>query len=138
MSQYQETFADFMQERGLHITRQRMAVADLFAGAPGHYSMEEIHDALKEKEPGIGQATVYRTVKLLLEAGLVRELYFGDGISRYEVAGPQGAHNHLVCRNCGEVVEIDSPALETAQERSAREHVSRNPTKKWKLKEFIA
>lgn len=122
MHQYAEYFRRFLEEKGLHVTRQRLAIAEWLHETPGHHSIEELHDALREAEPGIGQATVYRTVKLLMDSGLLTEMRFADGMSRFEVIHPQRAHDHLVCRACGTVVEINSKKLSEAQIEAATEY----------------
>lgn len=122
MNRYQEKFKAYMEESGLHATRQRLAIAGKFSDMPGHYTVEELYEAMRETEPGIGQATVYRTVKLLADAGLVFELRFGEGASRFEAMESLKSHDHLVCKNCGSVVDIHSHTLEHAQNELAREH----------------
>lgn len=122
MNQFQETFRVSLERRGLHVTRQRLSVAGQLFRMAGHPSVDELYDELREAEPGIGQATVYRTVKLLKDAGLAMELRMDDGTARFEVVRRSGMHEHLVCRSCGTVVEIHSPALEEAQAELAREH----------------
>ncbi|MDL2272640.1 transcriptional repressor [Desulfovibrio sp. OttesenSCG-928-I05] len=122
MHHYAEHFTHFLEGKGLHTTRQRLAIAELLHETPGHHSIEELYDILRETEPGIGQATVYRTVKLLMEAGLLAEMHFADGVSRFEVIHPQSAHDHLICRACGAVVEINSKKLSAAQIEVALEH----------------
>ena len=112
MQKYLERFMRHMEDNGCHVTRQRMAIASAFFSMPGHPTMEEVYDTIKESEPGIGLATVYRTLKLLQEAGLALELRFGDKTARFEVVSPERAHTHLVCRACGVVLEVSGRPME--------------------------
>ncbi len=112
----------FLKENDLHLTRPRLSIAASLSALPGHHTIEELYDVLRETAPGIGKATVYRTVKLLQEAGLAQEIPIKDGPSRFETSTNRKRHDHLVCRNCGAVVEIDGQSLETMQTRLARQH----------------
>ena len=81
-------FLDFMSRKGLNTTSQRRVIAEAFFELPGHHSLEEFYQYILGRDPGIGQTTVYRTLKLLCDAGLAMEIHFSDGITRYEVARP--------------------------------------------------
>ena len=74
------------------------------------------------KEPRIGYATVYRTLKLLKECGLAYERHFGDGVSRYEVAWDDEHHDHLICIDCGKIVEFEDEGIEKLQHDVAAKH----------------
>ena len=115
-------FLAFMSRRGLNTTAQRRAIAESFFEFPGHHSLEEFYQHISASDPGIGQTTVYRTLKLLCDAGLATETDFGDGITRYEVARPDSHHDHMVCINCGRVVEIVDARIEKVQKELAAEH----------------
>ncbi|MDR1125101.1 MAG: transcriptional repressor [Deltaproteobacteria bacterium] len=120
MTSYQEQFRRYLEERGLKVTRQRLGVAGALQAMPGHHSIDALRDRLREAEPGIGQATVYRTLRLLGEAGLAVELRLGAGASRFEAvqAGCQ-PHYHLVCRNCGAMVELQGGLPELRRDLAA-------------------
>ena len=90
-------FLDFMSRKGLNTTSQRRVIAEAFFELPGHHSLEEFYQYILGRDPGIGQTTVYRTLKLLCDAGLATEIHFSDGITRYEVARPDSHHDHIVC-----------------------------------------
>ncbi len=74
------------------------------------------------KEPKIGLATVYRTLALLTESGLAAELDFGDGQKRYEHNYHHAHHDHMICTQCGKIIEFQHPLIEKLQEDVAREH----------------
>jgi len=93
---------------GYRITLGREAVLDALSKTDGHLSADEIYIKLRGRYPNIGLTTVYRTLDVLSEVGLVWRLDFGDGKARYELAeGPKGAHHHhhIVCTECNRVVD---------------------------------
>jgi len=115
-------FADFLAERGLRLTEQRRLIASTFFDAEGHLSTEDIYRRVSMIHPGIGPATVYRTLRLLKEAGLAWGMSFGDGFARYEPPSRKGHHDHIVCRACGRIVEFENSRIEELQRQVARKH----------------
>lgn len=115
-------FNDFIVQKGLKSTRQRDIILDGFLSTNSHMSIEELYMKLRTKHPNIGYATVYRTLKLLAEAGLAREIHFGDGQTRYEHATEGEHHDHLVCIRCGDVQEFTNDAIENLQDEIAATH----------------
>lgn len=115
-------FLDLMNQRGLNTTTQRLHIAKIFFSMKGHHSLEEIYHKIHNKVPTIGQTTVYRTIKLLVEVGLAEELQVGDGFARYEVTTQKQHHDHLVCKECGKTVEFHLPEVEKIQNELAKEH----------------
>jgi len=114
-------FEQALRERGLKTTSQRDDIARVFFGAEGHLSIEELYTAVKKKNPRVGYATVYRTLKLLKEVGLAAERHFDDGQARFEpVEGETQHHDHIICERCGKIVEFSSQELERLQERIGR------------------
>ncbi len=111
-----------MAEKKLKLTPQRTRILDYFLKLEGHISAEEMYDNIKKDDPSLGQATVYRTMKLLSDAGIAREVDFGDGIKRYEARLGHGHHDHLVCEDCREEVEFFDHAIEEMQEMQADKH----------------
>lgn len=116
-----DKFLAFMNHKGLNTTAQRKAIAEAFFGFPGHHSLEEFYRHLALIDPSIGQTTVYRTLKLLCDAGLATEIQFSDNITRFEVAQPKKHHDHLICLSCGKVIEIFDPEIEKLQKKLARQ-----------------
>ncbi|MGE4504508.1 MAG: transcriptional repressor, partial [Desulfovibrionaceae bacterium] len=88
----------------------------------GHVSSEELYERVKRTDPSIGQATVYRTLKLLEDSGLAEAVDFGDGVARYEPHTEGGHHDHLICEQCGKNVELMDPEIERLQEEAAKRH----------------
>lgn len=107
-----ERFARYLRERGLPVTGQRLAVADVALGADRHLRVEEIAAQVRARGHGVGTATVYRTVDLLLESGLLVARDFGEGFRRFEPARDVPHHEHLLCTACGAVVEFRDERLE--------------------------
>jgi len=117
MDEKLERFRDFIRERGLKSTRQRDDIARWFFGIKGHLNADQIYRAVKDVSPGIGFSTVYRTMKLLCEAGLVSERHFGDGEALYENVASH--HDHCICTSCGRIIEFENPRIEELQESIA-------------------
>ena len=106
-------------ERGLRMTGQRRVIAQVLEEADDHPDVEELHARASASDAGISIATVYRTVKLFEEAGLLERLEFGDGRARYEDA-ERDHHDHLIDMQTGEVIEFVDPEIEELQERIAK------------------
>jgi Fur family ferric uptake transcriptional regulator len=123
MSPYLILFRRYLREQGLPVTPQREAVADAIFTSSGHLSVEDIEGLLRRTGERIGKATIYRTVEILVRSGLVEEHDFGEGFKRYEhLFGSAPVHEHLICINCHQVVEFQSPEMLRVQEETARRH----------------
>jgi len=118
----EKAFLEFIQNRGLKTTRQRSVIVSVFFRMKGHISVEELLREVKKVNPKIGYATVYRTLHLLVESGLVEERRFGDGLARYEGRSEVEHHDHMICLECGQISEFYNPHLEALQEKLANEH----------------
>ena len=106
-------------ERGMRMTEQRRVVARILSLAHDHPDVEELHRRAHKIDPNISIATVYRTVRLFDEAGIISRLDFRDGRSRYEQA-PEAHHDHLIDMKTGKVVEFVDPEIEALQKAIAR------------------
>jgi len=106
----------YLKSRGLKMTKARDTVLTAFLGLESHVSADAVYEAARLIDPGIGQATVFRTIKLLSDSGLAREACRDDGARRYEHAYNHAHHDHLTCVQCGAVVEFIDPDIERAQE----------------------
>lgn len=107
------------QQKGLRMTGPRRVIARVLSEATDHPDVEELHRRANAIDEGISIATVYRTVKLFEEAGILERHDFGDGRARYEPV-PEEHHDHLIDLNTGEVIEFTSEAIERLQEQIAR------------------
>ncbi|MGP3696043.1 Fur family transcriptional regulator [Rhodobacter sp. NSM] len=106
------------EAKGLRMTEQRRTIARVIGESADHPDVEELHARASAVDPGISIATVYRTVKLFEEAGILERLEFGDGRSRYEDA-ERDHHDHLIDVTTGEVIEFVDPDIEALQEKIA-------------------
>ena len=107
------------EAKGLRMTDQRRVVARVIGGSEDHPDVEELYARAAKVDPRISIATVYRTVKLFEEAGILEKLEFGDGRARYEDA-ERDHHDHLIDVNSGDVIEFVDPEIEELQERIAQ------------------
>jgi Fur family ferric uptake transcriptional regulator len=122
MTEEQQVFLKHIQRQGLKRTAQRDLILEVFLQNEGHVSGEDLYRLVRDKDPNVGQTTVYRTLKLLTEAGLAREVRFGDGRAHYEHHYKHQHHDHMICSQCGKVIEFYSPELEAIQDAMAAKH----------------
>jgi Fur family ferric uptake transcriptional regulator len=111
-----------MQEHGLKRTRQRDQVLEVFYEFGGHASVDEVLAHVQLRLPGVGYATVYRTMKLFVEAGVAHERKFQDGQARYEPHLGDDHHDHLICLDCDRIFEFDDPVIEARQAEICSAH----------------
>jgi len=117
-----QVFNDFINRKGLKTTSQRMIILEAFLGSDSHFSTEELYLKLRGEFPKIGYATVHRTLKLFAECGIAAERNFGDGQTRYEPIKSEEHHDHLVCTECGLIIEFEEPQIELLQDKVAAAH----------------
>lgn len=113
-----DTIIDRCEAKGLRMTDQRRVIAGVLEESDDHPDVEELYARASGRDPNISIATVYRTVKLFEEAGILEKLEFGDGRARYEDA-ERDHHDHLIDMNSGEVIEFVDPEIEALQDRIA-------------------
>ena len=116
----QKIFDSYVRGKGLKHSGQRKDILLTFLKTEKHLTADELYALVKQENPAIGIATVYRTLKLLCECGLGSELRFGDGAVRYEHYYGHEHHDHLICVTCGDFTEVMDPEIEKLQERLAR------------------
>jgi len=112
MKREHETLSNYLRQKGLKQTSQRAVILDTFLSTKKHISADELHSQIRGKNPGIGFSTVYRTLRLLTECGLAREVNFGDGRARFERGFERGQHGHLICTSCGTAEEFTISSVE--------------------------
>jgi Fur family transcriptional regulator, ferric uptake regulator len=117
-----ERFRRYLREHHQPITRQRDLVARVVFLSQDHLSVEGIRRELRQQGARVGLATVYRTLDLLVESGLVRAHEFGEGFKRYEPMASHAHHEHLICERCGRVLEFAHERLERMLPVLADEH----------------
>ncbi len=119
ISEEQEVFLKHIQKKGLKRTSQRDLILDVFLRTEEHLSNEDLYRLVQQQDPSVGQTTVYRTLKLLTEAGLAREVRFGDGRTHYEHNYKHEHHDHMICSECGKLIEFYSAEFEALQDAMA-------------------
>lgn len=122
MKELEKYFSEFLEKKGLKMTSQRRMILESFIKKEGHFTSEELYDTAKKRDRSIGQATVYRTMKLLSESGVAREVDFGDGVVRYEHKYGHEHHDHLICNVCGKNIEALDRKIEELQKVLAKKH----------------
>ena len=103
-----DTTRETLNTSGLRITNQRALILDIICRGEGHLDADEIYRRARKKQPRLSLSTVYRTLQKLKKTGMVEELHFDEGHHHYEVK-PSDEHHHLVCLNCGRVIEFHQP-----------------------------
>jgi Fur family ferric uptake transcriptional regulator len=117
-----ELFHERTGAAGLKSTRQRDAIVETFFRVGEHITVQDLYDAVKAEHPRVGYATVYRTMKLLVEHGMAQPRDFGDGITRYDpLLGKPDRHDHLICTDCRQVFEFKDEELDLRQQKMASE-----------------
>ncbi|MBL8148921.1 MAG: transcriptional repressor [Blastocatellia bacterium] len=122
MGEEKEIFHNHLKKTGLKKTDQRDLILDVFIETEGHVSVEELYDLVKRRDPSVGFTTIYRTMKLIQDAGLAREVRFIDGRTRYEHDYKHPHHDHLICTECNGLIEFFSPEIEALQEEIAEKY----------------
>lgn len=114
-----EIFLEHIQKAGLRRTAQRDLILEIFLKTEDHLTSEDLYWLVQKSDPTVGHTTVYRTLKLLTEAGLAREVRFGDNKTYYEHHFKHEHHDHMICTECGKVVEFVSEDIEKLQDEMA-------------------
>ena len=112
-----EKFLDFLIQKNLRITSQREVIIDTVFSTDKHFTAEQLLEWSRAKDRSVSRATVYRTLPLLTESGLVREMDFGKDYKFYD---PNYAdhpnHNHIICQDCAKIVEFESDKIEKIEQ----------------------
>ncbi|WP_319763312.1 Fur family transcriptional regulator [Maridesulfovibrio sp.] len=119
MKSAQDIFTEYLTRQRLKMTPQRRTILDVFLAEEGHISSEELYNLVRDEDSSIGQATVYRTLKLLADSGIAKSVDFNDGVIRYEHKYGHEHHDHLVCEHCGKTIEAVDNKIEHLQEELA-------------------
>ncbi len=114
-------FLEHIQRSGLRKTSQRDLIMETFLSTEEHLTIEDLHRLVQRRDPSVGHTTVYRTLKLLTEAGLAREVRFGDNKTYFEHHHDHDHHDHMICTACGRVLEFFSEAIENLQDEMAEQ-----------------
>lgn len=97
---------EVLREKGYKLTEQRRLIIEVFNEKPGHHTAQEILGFVREKSEGINFSTIYRNLELLCTLDVINKMNIESGISHYELCG-QAHHHHIICKECGDMQEID-------------------------------
>lgn len=115
-------FSNYLKEKGLKITNQRLLVAERIFSLNSHFTVDSLAEELKDRRGEISRATIYRIVSLLVESGQLTEHDFGASSKYYEYIPTQEHHDHIVCLDCGYIEEFYDSAIEKIQAETAASH----------------
>ena len=116
MSKELGIFIEYLKKEDLKLTDQRKIILEVFLKTERHLAVEDLYNIAKKKDQTIGQATVFRALKLLREAGIAKEVDLGDGKTRYEHKYGHQHHDHLICLECGRFIEAVDSKIEKLQD----------------------
>ena len=115
-------FLEFARSRGLRLTSQRMIIIDTIFATEDHFTAEQLFERVRAKDAAIGRATIYRTLRLLTESGLLQDVDLGKDQKYYDpnyILHPN--HNHIICEDCDRVLEFENPRLEELENEIIRD-----------------
>ncbi|MFP4498106.1 MAG: Fur family transcriptional regulator [Vulcanimicrobiota bacterium] len=115
-----EIFRNFIKTRGLKYSNQRKVILETFLSTEGHITAEELYKITSRENKNIGFSTIYRTLKLLEEAGLARKIQAPNGTMIFEHKYNHHHHDHLICNQCGKFIEFYNENIEQLQKKVAQ------------------
>jgi Fur family ferric uptake transcriptional regulator len=118
----QKEFLIKLRERGFRLTPQREMVLGVLHDLEDHATVEEVYARVQAVSSAVDIATVYRTLELLQELGLLAVIDLGDGLHRYELTAIHGSHHHLQCRRCGRLVRLEQPQVQPFLQALYQQH----------------
>lgn len=117
-----ERFKEYLELENLPLTRQRREIVETADSIDDHFSADDLAAELRRRQTRVGMATVYRTLALMISSEVVREHDFGEGCKRYEKIIDRKHHDHLICEECGVVIEFEAPDIERLQGKIIDRH----------------
>ena len=111
-----QRFYSYLDKKGLKNTSQRKLMLDIVLEEKDHFNIDGIYQQVSKKMPNLGYATVYRTMKLFKEAGIVTSRNFDSNETQFEIHDEEDHHDHLICTKCGKIIEFYDPMIEKIQE----------------------
>lgn len=119
VGQAEEVLRAYLRERGLKLTSERQTLLRAILGSEEHFEPEDLLVSLRQQGIRVGKATIYRTLPLLVDCGILRRAFLGQNRAYYEHCLGSGPHDHMICTNCGRVIEFDSTDILQLRERLA-------------------
>jgi Fur family ferric uptake transcriptional regulator len=114
-----KVFEDYLNSNGLKHSRQREVILQYFLETAGHMTVDDLYRIIHRKHPEIGRSTIYRTLKLLVDAKLADSIELRDGLTRFEHRYKHEHHDHMICLECGTIIEFVSAEIERLQDEIA-------------------
>jgi Fur family ferric uptake transcriptional regulator len=111
-----EELATLLREAGQRVTPQRLMILGAFARPGEHLTADEVFARVEALTPALNRSTIYRTLELFRDLGLISETDLGGGVRHYELLD-DGRHHHLICRDCGAMIELDDALVEPLRQR---------------------
>lgn len=133
MNEVEKVFKDYVQSKGLKFTPERQAILNHIFECHGHFEAEELLIDMRKKNKRVSKATIYRTLALLVNSGLLREVIFGEKHAHYEHVYGHEHHEHLVCVGCGKIVEFTDERIEKFQEEICHENKFKPESHKFQI-----
>lgn len=116
-------FKEYLRDRKLKYTVERQTLLQEVLGNPEHFEAEQLLISLRQSGKRVAKATIYRTLPLLVDCGIIKQVQFGDSLARYEHTFGQDPHDHMICRRCRRIIEFDSSdVLALRKELAGRYH----------------
>ncbi|MFW6134114.1 MAG: Fur family transcriptional regulator [Elusimicrobiota bacterium] len=115
-------FKKYLKQNDYRWTSQRAAILNTLASSKDHLTADDIYIIVKKNNPKIGRATVFRTLKLMVKAGIARQVNFGEKKARYELKSDEKHHDHLVCILCGRCYEFYDSEIERLQDKIVKKY----------------
>ena len=129
MKKHEKVFVDFLKQKGLKLTQPRKIILDAVFETHQHFNVDLLYDMIRKDHDDVSRATIYRTMPLLIEAGLIKQSLRCQAKDHYEHIFGHRNHLHLICMNCQKIIEIESIEIETELKKLAEE-------KGFKINEF--
>ena len=117
----EDKFKEFLSARGLKFTRERAQILDRIFSTHRHFEAEDLLMEMRARSARVSAATIYRTLALLVESGLLRQVITGEKHAHYEHVFGHAHHDHMTCTRCGEIVEFFDPEIERLQDKICEE-----------------
>jgi len=119
---YEEKFIDYLKRKGLKFTPERKRILKEVFSLHKHFDVDELYDQLRKKKQYLSRASIYRTIPLLIESGLIQETFRCKEKINYEYILGHKHHDHLLCIKCGEVIEFSEEKIEKLQEAVCKKY----------------
>ena len=116
----EEVFKGYLRQRDLKFTPERQTILQATLGNDEHFEAEDLLLQLRQQGIRVGKATIYRTLPLLVDCGILRRIFFGDNRAHYEHSIGPTQHDHMICTSCGRIIEFDSTDVLELREQLAR------------------